>query len=448
MAFINGKWRQSIHLEAPHGWINDPNGLCYFGGYYHVYFQYSPDSADGGGRKCWGHYRSKDLTEWEFTGTVLFPDTPDDKDGVYSGCAIVDNDTLHIFYTGNVKEDGEHDYITSGRGANVIHVTTKDGINMSRKTVLLRNSDYPDFCSCHVRDPKVRRENGQWKMVLGARTLDNKGCILLYSSGDLVNWKYDGSESIPDFGYMWECPDIFSVGGHRYLSISPQGLEHEDFRFQNVYQSGYFKYENELKGFQEWDYGFDFYAPQTFEAPDGRRIIIGWQGIGDIPYINPTVSLGYQHCLTVPRELTADDNGNLLQNPIRELAKLRKEKITLEDNETANVKLPSEINADVRGKFSVSFGNFAELRWDGSVFELKFSDEKVSGGRKARKTLLPECSDIRILADKSSLEIYLDGGKKVLSSRMYPGTEAINISVQGIKADIFSLSPMKIKYSE
>ena len=133
--------RQKLHLEPKSGWINDPNGLCYFKGEYHVYYQYSPDSPTGSGRKCWGHLKSPDLINWRSMGIVLFPDTPDDKDGVYSGCGFVKDDTLYLFYTGNVKEDGDHDYVTSGRGANVILVTTQNGHDMSDKKVLLRNSD-------------------------------------------------------------------------------------------------------------------------------------------------------------------------------------------------------------------------------------------------------------------------------------------------------------------
>ena len=261
MTYIDGKWRQSLHLEPPHGWMNDPNGLCFFNGFYHVYFQYSPADAKGGGMKCWGHYRSPDLIKWEFTGTVLFPDTAEDKDGVFSGCGVVWNDVLYLFYTGNVMEEGEHDYTRTGRGANVICVTTTDGDRMSPKKVLLRNNDYPDFCSCHVRDPKVWRENGKWHMVLGARTLEDKGCVLFYTSLDLIKWVYEGSDSIPDFGYMWECPDIFKLNGHKYLSVSPQGLRHGETKFQNVYQSGYFHYDDGIKYFTEWDMGFDFYAP-------------------------------------------------------------------------------------------------------------------------------------------------------------------------------------------
>ena len=446
MAYINGKWRQGFHLEPPQGWLNDPNGLCFFGGYYHVYFQYAPDNADGSGKKCWGHYRSPDMLKWEFTGTVLFPDTPDDKDGVYSGSAAVSGDVLHLFYTGNVKEEGDHDYITSGRGANVIHVSTKDGVHMSSKEVLLRNSDYPDFCSCHVRDPKVWFENGSWHMVLGARTLDNKGCVLFYTSDDLTDWKYFGSRSIPDFGYMWECPDVFKVNGHRYLSVAPQGLEHSDTKYQNVYQAGYFHYDSRLRSFTEWDMGFDFYAPQTFEAPDDRRIIIGWMGIGDIPYNNPTVSLGYQHCLTLPREISADDDGVLLQNPVRELLALRGENRALNFGESRKMKLPFELTANVNGPFSITLDNSAELNWDGGVFELRFADEKFGGGRTSRKAPLMKCTDIRIMTDKSSLEIYLDGGRKVLSSRMYPDDDSISISANGLDARLYELKEMEVDY--
>lgn len=446
MAYINGKYRQALHLEPPCGWLNDPNGLSFFGGYYHVYFQYAPDHADGSGRKCWGHYRSTDMLNWEFTGTVLFPDIPEDKDGVYSGCAVVSGNLLHIFYTGNVKEDGDHDYIRSGRGANVIHVTTADGIHMSKKEVLLRNSDYPAFCSCHVRDPKVWFENGSWKMVLGARTLDDEGYVLFYTSDDLTDWRYLGTESVPGFGYMWECPDVFHIDGHQYLSVSPQGLAHGDTNYQNVYQSGYFHYDGGLKNFTEWDMGFDFYAPQTFNAPDGRLVLIGWMGIGDIPYRNPTVFLGYQHCLTIPREISVDGDGTLLQNPVRELCSLRKERVFVNDGESLATALPFEFKAKVHGSFQVALGSFLVLNWNGKLFELRFTDEKYGGGRTVRKAILDKCSDLRLIADKSSVEVYLDGGRIALSSRMYPESDQVTLSPEGISGDVFRLDKMEVTY--
>lgn len=437
------KWRQKLHLEPPHGWLNDPNGLCWFNGKYHVFFQYAPDSADGGGKKCWGHYESPDLLKWDFVGTAFFPDIPEDRNGVYSGSAIIANDTMELFYTGNVKESGDHDYITSGRGANVIRVSSKDGRSFSEKRVLLRNSDYPEYCSCHVRDPKLWEENGEYYMILGARTLANEGCVLIYKSDDLDEWRFERKISVPDFGYMWECPDVFDIDGNRLLSISPQGLTHTEYENQNVYSSGYFRMDGDnLNGFEEWDYGFDFYAPQTFCAPDGRRILIGWMGIGDIPYTNPTVSLGWQHCLTLPREITVSKDGEILQKPIRELELLRSGEFTVSDNEP--VSLPCELFGKVSGSFEITLEKTLSLIYDGKIFRLEFTSDSAGCGRTVRNCAIEKCGDVRIIADTSSLEIYLDGGRKVLSTRFYPENQSVNLRANGISLTGWRLKGMEV----
>jgi hypothetical protein len=162
-------------------------------------------------------------------------------------------------------------------------------------------------------------------MVLGARTRDGRGCVLRYVSDDLLKWEYEKTYWGDDGSYMWECPDEFVLGTKRFLSVSPQGLTHGKYLSQNIYSSGYFSLEGDSPvTYREWDAGFDFYAPQSFIAPDGRRILIGWEGIGDIPYTNPTIGLGWQHCLTLPRELSLSENGYIRQMPVRELRKLRK----------------------------------------------------------------------------------------------------------------------------
>ncbi len=432
-------WRQKLHLEPPQGWLNDPNGLCFYQGKYHVYFQYAPDSAVGKSKKCWGHYQSPDLLRWEFTGTVLLPDIPEDRDGVYSGSAIEKDGLLYLFYTGNVKEPGEHDYILTGRGANVIYTTTSDGHHMSEKTVVLCNENYPDFCSCHVRDPKLWQENGRYYMVLGARTRQDKGCVLTYVSEDLRQWIYCGEFSLPDFGYMWECPDRFSVGGREYLGISPQGLGPEEFRLQNVYHAGYL-YENI---FYEWDYGFDFYAPQTFEAADGRRLLIGWMGLPDIDYQNPTAELGWQHCLTLPRELTNLPDGRLLQYPVREMEALRREARRLEAGERTWLTLPFDLCAEGQEAFSLTLADGLRLEYQGGVVGLAFEAAGLGGGRTRRQLRLEKCRNIRILADTSSLEIYFNTGEAVMSTRFYPATERIAAVLEGISATVYGMDGLK-----
>ena len=441
-------FRQKLHLEPRVGWLNDPNGLCFFKGEYHVYFQYSPESADGKGKKCWGHFKSPDLLHWNFTGTVLFPDTPDDRSGVYSGCGFVKDGTLYLFYTGNVKEEGDHDYVKSGRGANVILVTTKDGHNMSAKKTLLKNSDYPDYCSCHVRDPKVWEENGRYRMILGARTLDDKGCVLYYSSADLENWNYEKTVFGSDVSYMWECPDEFTLDNYRFLSVSPQGVPHRKYDFQNVYSSGYFNMDGETpQNFREWDKGFDFYAPQTFDAPDGRKILIGWQGIGDIPYFNATTKLGWQHCLTLPRELTANKRGHIFQQPIRELENLRRTDEKISDGDTKKVQLPFEYVGNNCEDYSVIFEDVLKIEYKKDKLSLIFTDESASCGRTVRYAKINNCRNIRIIADMSSVEIFANDGEAVVSSRMYPQNTELNIEFSGTTGTLYELDGMEVEYS-
>ena len=105
----NAKWRQRFHIEPPDGWLNDPNGLSFYNGEYHVYFQYSPIAADGHTPRGWGHYHGSDLMHMTYDRAVMMPDIPEDSHGVYSGSAIENDGVLHIFYTGNVKMIGDYD---------------------------------------------------------------------------------------------------------------------------------------------------------------------------------------------------------------------------------------------------------------------------------------------------------------------------------------------------
>lgn len=305
------KFREKLHLMPPVGWLNDPNGLCQFQGIYHAFFQYSPFNPEGG-VKMWGHYTSKNMIDWEYQGNALYPDQPFDCHGVYSGSAFIEDGKMYLYYTGNVKlEDGDYDYIRNGREGNTVLVVTEDGKTFGNKKELMRNSDYPDNLTCHVRDPKVWKENDTYYMVQGARTNEDVGQVLVFESEDKVNWKFKSRvESGKPFGYMWECPDYFEIGDKKILSTSVQGLEGGVWNDRNVYQSGYFEVEGDILGeyklsdYYLWDYGFDYYAPQSFETEDGRRIHISWMGMPDCEeYTNPTIQTGWQHCFTFPREI-------------------------------------------------------------------------------------------------------------------------------------------------
>ena len=308
-------FRQKIHLMPPVGWLNDPNGLCQFQGIYHGFFQYSPFNPEGG-VKMWGHYTSSNMIDWEYQGVPLYPDQPFDCSGVYSGAAFIEDGEMFLYYTGNVKlEDGEYDYINTGRQANTVLVSSRDGIHFSRKKKLMDNRDYPSDLTLHVRDPKVWKKEDTYYMILGARTKKDEGQVLLYQSEDRIHWSLANRiKTEQPFGYMWECPDYFEIGDRKVLSASVQGLEGDRWKDRNVYQSGYFLLDGEISGnyhlgeYRLWDYGFDYYAPQSFQAEDGRIIQIGWMGMPDCKeYTNRTIEDGWQHCFTFPREIYIKD---------------------------------------------------------------------------------------------------------------------------------------------
>lgn len=453
-----GRFRLGHHLMPPVGWLNDPNGLCWYKGKYHVFFQYAPFDVEGG-LKFWGHYTSEDMIDWKYEGTALYPDSSYDCHGVYSGSALVDDGKLHLFFTGNVKIDGDYDYINEGRETTTLHVESEDGIHFSNKEEVISFSEYPEEFTCHIRDPKVWKENGKYLMVLGGRLKGDKGAVLVYESGDLKEWKLLRTITTPEvFGYMWECPDYFELDGEKILSVSPQGLTREEFRFQNIYQSGYFILKEDgsvdVKDFREWDMGFDFYAPQTFTDVQGRRILIGWMGMPDADeeYVNKTIEEGWQHCLTVPRELKLKD-GKILQYPVKELENLRKEKTVLNDENSA-VELRVEVNegfdlvleeiALTGSSFQISMGGQMLFRYENGTAEIGFPG--VTGaGRKVRKAQINELRNIRFLVDTSAAEIYLNDGETVFSTRYYPDREDLLLKIQGgkFKGNLWNLRRMR-----
>lgn len=437
-----------FHLMPPKGWLNDPNGLCQLGGIHHIFFQYSPDNPRGSD-KYWGHYETKDFINYNFTGIFLSPDSRADKDGVYSGCVYVEDDTMYIYYTGNVKYNGDFDYIYNGREGNTVLVTSKDGMTSTPKEWLLKNEDYPDNLSNHVRDPKVFLENGIYYMVLGARTKDDKGCVMLYTSKDKRTWTFNHFIEQDNFGYMWECPDLFRLEGHQYLSISPQGLKAEEYKYQNIYQSGYFRATKDLlqngdglSRFTEWDYGFDFYAPQTYIDESGRRILIGWMGVPDSPYDHdPSIDEGWQHMLTIPRELHVDKETNrILQNPVEEMKALRLDVVFSGHSKGLVNSYISLEKLKKKGTFELILSEFEDEDFElvlhegfkiyysreENICSFKFIDDTLGYGRTERKIKLL-CSEriynMQILVDTCCMEIFINNGSYVFTTKYFKQKE-------------------------
>jgi len=487
----NDSWRPKLHLAPYNGSISDPNGLCQFRGTYHICCQNAPeypgnyDSPHG-----WGHYVSRDLVNWVFLGCHVMPDAPSDKDGSYSGGAYVagPDEAPHggevwYYYTGNIRwpaGDGTYD----GRLANQTRMRSYNGINLGPKEVVVTNADYPSYCSNHVRDPKVWRQDGRLHMLLGARTRqDSRGSVICYGSDDGVHWALEGSVTntgAEPFGYMWECPDRIVLADaegaeHQFLATCPQGTDELGlpYKLQNVHGNGYFPLEGDLldllhqdtelmaakaphpaidqETFVEWDHGFDFYACQTLVAEDGRIMLIGWMSLphdkNDVrPYDNPTDT--WRGCLTVPRVLSLGADGRILQWPAEEITALRGKAVAFDDKAATMPKCADVEIAGITGDGTLRFDDALELRIADGVAELVFTDDTVGQGRKVRRTLCGDVHDIRVIVDTSVLEIYLNGGETVFGTRYFAETDELTVTADlpGAHGTWYPMDPITINY--
>ncbi|MBM6775131.1 glycoside hydrolase family 32 protein [Olsenella profusa] len=440
------RWRMGFHLMPPTGWLNDPNGLCQLNGTYHVFHQYSPEWPAPGAARGWGHAVSDDLVHWRHLGMAIAPDTPDETSGAYSGCAVPWEGGLRLYYTGNVKEPGDYDYVRAGRRSVQILVESPDGRALGEKHVVLRNASYPSFCTCHVRDPKVWRSDDAWWMLLGARDLDDRGLALLMRSIDGVSWESAGTvRSDGPLGYMWECPDRIMFGDRAWLSLCPQGMQDDPLSGGLHDVTCYLPLPagEKLEGAADvtvaradarlWDHGFDFYAPQTFVDESGRTLLVAWMGMPDAPYDSAPDGLAWCHCLTVPRELSAGEGGALLQRPVPELDALRGAGHDLRPG--APLRLGHH-RADVvvrgsGGPLALTLDGALHVRCADGELSLSFADERVGAGRTERVAPCGDVRELRVLVDSSAVEVYANDGQTVLSTRWFPRADALEVALTG-----------------
>ena len=435
------RYRPRYHIAAKSGWINDPNGLVYFKGYYHVFFQHYPYGADWGPMH-WGHVRSKDLIHWENLPIAL---TPQQEDGCFSGSALVYDGKLFLMYTAhhNLNADGSQSY----QEQNLAY--SEDGITFTKyvgnpviKVPLNDNTE-------NFRDPKLFVDGSCFYCAIGGQSLDKRGQVLLYQSHDLYHWKFTEilaqASSAKKAGYMWECPDYFEINGQKVLVISPQGIEPEGEFYHNLHENGYFIGKGEdgklvysRDRFQELDRGHDFYAAQTFLAPDGRRIMLAWMDMWEQEF--PEKADGWAGMLTFPREVTLKD-GRLIVKPVRELAYLRSAKLTSQTAKKAAYEFDNRcLELDVAAKndlvLVIKYGDSTlKLSYENGVFELE-----KTGFEKRTITWNLKDIKLQVLCDQSSVEIFVEDGP-VISERLYgQGKTSFDFSSsQEVKSDIFKL---------
>lgn len=292
-------------------------------------------------------------------------------------------------------------------------------------------------------------------MILGSSTGtgDNKaGQLVLYTTTDLFHWKFNGTiaRSFGDMGYAWENPDLFELDGQYVLILSIQGIQSDHHRFRNIFQSGYvvgnfdyqtLRFENlevSLSTFTELDYGHDFYAAQTMQALDGRRLLIGWLGMWESEFVESRD--GWASMLTIVREVRITSHGRLLLTPVREMAELRTEML-----ENAWYSPGEAFQAGTRSFELIVNGSSSlydatiTFEWEGErQYSISYSADRgrifvdrggIDGPRKADWSPMKPLY-WRIFVDASSIEVFCGDGEVVFSSRVYP-RKRIRVRVGG-----------------
>ncbi|UOR11503.1 sucrose-6-phosphate hydrolase [Halobacillus amylolyticus] len=426
-------YRQCFHLSPPVGLLNDPNGWIQWKGIYHLYFQWMPFHT-GHGAKFWGHYSSRDLVNWTLEPIALTPSEWYDKNGCYSGSAITDQGKLKVFYTGNVKDEN------GNRETYQCSAESDNGVDFVKNGVEIY---LPKGYTAHFRDPKVWKHEDHWYMVVGAQSADHYGCVVLFESADTKEWVFRGNlshstrEEFGYLGYMWECPDFFSLDGEEVLIFSPQGVEADGIDYNNLYQTGYVIGELDYRQaeykhgrFVELDRGFEFYAPQTTCDDRGRRLLVGWLGGPDHnEKSQPTHDYHWIHSMTIPRELRLE-KGKLIQKPVEELSELRVKQWYDEQivkSGVYEIERVSEVHIEGESLegFELTLFSYMQLIYDQDTELLTLKRPDFAGGNlESRSCRLPQgLKQLQLFIDRSSVEIFINGGEEVFTSRMFADPE-------------------------
>lgn len=314
---VNPLYKPELHFSAPVGWLNDPNGLVQFRGEYHLFYQYYPYGTQWGPMH-WGHAKSKDLLHWEHLPVALAPDQDYDKDGCFSGSAIVKDDKLWLMYTGHIVDsDGSIRQVQNmAYSVDGVHFEKLASNPVATGAILPEELVASDF-----RDPKMFEKKGTYYAVVAAKHRDDVGAIVLLESPDLLTWEFASIflKGQAHQGVMWECPDYFELDGVSCLVMSPMRYERKGVDYANINSSvimtGCVDWEQkvfQLDAVRELDHGHDFYAPQTLENEAGERILIAWMQTWGRTNVTDQLQHNWACAMTLPRRVELKD-GRLVQ---------------------------------------------------------------------------------------------------------------------------------------
>lgn len=440
----NPTHRPRYHFLPAANWMNDPNGMIYWQGVYHMFYQYNPTGAFWA-PPYWGHATSTDLLHWQDEPIALSPEPGSyDEQGCWSGCAVDDGGVPTIIYTG----------VSQGRQRPCL-ATSHDGLRSWQKYAgnpiiptppdidLLGAGAVVDF-----RDHAIWREDGVWHMIIGSGLRGVGGAVLLYRSADLRSWEYlhplcvgNLAQGAPvSTGVMWECPQLLAAGDRHALVVSAYG---DGIRYTLAMTGTYAQQRFTPQLIHRLDYGDDyFYAPQALIDGQGRTLMWGWLTEGRTTEAQQAD--GWSGVMSLPRVVALGQGGALCLAPAPELEALRGERLQLGPQPIgASATLASvrgdclEIHAridpgdadrcGVAVRCSDDGAERTRILFDRAAGQIGIDATQASASSSANNdarsgplALAPgELLDLRIFVDRSVIEVFVNG-RACCTGRVYP----------------------------
>ncbi|MFM7721253.1 MAG: glycoside hydrolase family 32 protein [Sediminibacterium sp.] len=437
-------YRPVFHFTPKHGWMNDPNGMIYLNGQYHLFFQHYPDSTVWGPMH-WGHATSIDLVQWKEQAIALYPDS---IGMIFSGSAVLDKNNTSGLGRGGIAPlvaiftqhymPGEKAARTDFQNQSIAY-SLDEGKTWTKYAgnPVLKTPNIKDF-----RDPKVIWHAPTQKWIMNLAVADH---VEFYSSPNLINWIKESEigKNLFAHGGVWECPDLlhFNLNGKTIwvllVSMNPGGPNGGSATQYIVgdFDGHIFKpYSTDIK----WmDYGPDNYAGVTFSNIGDRNILIGWMSNWNYANVVPTEK--WRSAMTVPRELSLIEQNNnkkensknllLVSSPVKEFMNAFTEIISKE-----NV-IPNRIDfKDIKAvDFEITLSNISNEKLilgyhaDKEQFYIDRTKAGISNFKEGFASVAVALRlsnttkiDLSILLDKTSIELFADGGRTVMTALFFP----------------------------
>ena len=430
------RFRPAYHHTPLYGWMNDPNGMFYKDGVWHLYYQYNPYGSQWENMH-WGHSTSRDLIHWEAQPMAIEPDW---LGSIFSGSCVTNGDEVVAMYT----SAGHHQMQSIA--------VSKDGGRTFEKysgNPVLTTSDVPDF-----RDPRPfwNEDIKAWNLILAAGQE-----MRIYSSKDLKDWKYESSfgKEYGNHSGVWECPDLFEIKNEKLniknwvliCNINPGGPFGGSATqyFVGQFDGHKFTCESMPKVTKWMDYGKDHYATVSFyNAPENRRVVLAW--MSNWQYANQVPTKQYRSGNSIPRDLglfTCGEETYVSVVPSQEMLALRGEKIK---KPTEACEIIVDMKSQTEIVLSNAKGEQVTMKYDAS--KQTFSMDRTKSGDVSFSEAFPcetvaptygTIKQLRIFIDRCSIEAFDAEGKMAMTNLVFPSEPYTNIKVKGGKATIYEI---------